>query len=159
MFRAILLTPVLIFSLFIPSAFADSASFQLSLTPDVAIESRTTNINGVALNIWGENPQQALTLGFINGSTLASSGVSLAFVANYAEDYSGAQVAWLGNYASGRLSGLQWGAFNYTKSLKGVQLGLVNFADNVEKGLQIGLVNVMNNNVYWFGGCRRKLPR
>jgi hypothetical protein len=128
------------------------APFQLSLTPDIAIHEEDTIIKGVALNIWGENPQRALNLGLINGSSGDSSGVSLGLLANYAEDYSGAHLAWFANYASGRFSGLQWSIFNYAETLKGVQLGWVNFADNMEKGLQVGLLNVIRNNVYWFGG-------
>ncbi len=131
---------------------ADVAPFQLSLTPDIAIQSRATQINGVSLNIWGENPQRALTLGVINGSSGMSSGLSLAFLTNYAEDYSGAQVAWFVNYCSGRLSGFELAFVNYASELHGMQLGLINFAEKVEKGLQIGVINVMKNNTYWFGG-------
>ena len=130
---------------------AAAAGFQLSLTPDIAIHEDTTPINGVTLNIWGQNPQSALALGLINGSSQASSGVSLGLLANYAEDYSGAHLAWFANYASGRFSGLQCSAFNYAQTLNGVQLGWVNFAETVEKGLQVGLLNVIKNNVYWFG--------
>jgi len=44
------------------------APIQLSLTPGVAVQSRTTIINSLSLNVWGENPQNALTLGIVNGS-------------------------------------------------------------------------------------------
>ncbi|MFA5701873.1 MAG: hypothetical protein WC913_11415 [Desulfuromonas sp.] len=131
---------------------ADIAPFQLSLTPDIAIHSSTTRINGVTLNIWGENPQRALALGLINGSSGMSSGVSLGLLANYSENYSGVKIAWGANSCSGRMSGLELAIFNHANGLHGVQLGLVNFAENVEKGLQIGLINIMKNNVYWFGG-------
>ena len=130
---------------------AAAAGFQLSLTPDIAIHPDTTPINGIALNIWGQNPQRALALGFINGSSHDSSGVSLGLLANYAQDYSGAHLAWFANYTSGRFSGLQLSVFNYATQLNGVQLGFVNFSETVEKGLQIGLLNIMKNNVYWFG--------
>lgn len=130
---------------------AAATGFQLSLTPDIAIHPDTTPINGIALNIWGQNPQRALALGFINGSSHVSSGVSLGLLANYAQDYSGAHLAWFANYTSGRFSGLQLSAFNYATHLNGVQLGLVNFSETVEKGLQVGLLNIMKNNVYWFG--------
>ena len=35
----------------------ESHGFQASLTPDIAIYPKTTEINGLSLNIWGENPQ------------------------------------------------------------------------------------------------------
>jgi hypothetical protein len=145
---------ILFFALCSVSVHAQTmeAPFQLSLTPDIAIHEENTVIKGVALNIWGENPQRALNLGFINGSSGDSSGVSLGLLGNYAEDYSGAHLAWFANYASGRFSGLQMSVFNYAETLKGVQLGFVNFADTMEKGLQVGLFNVIRNNVYWFGG-------
>jgi hypothetical protein len=43
------------------AVWADSP-IQLSLTPDIAIESRSTEIDGLSLNIWGENPSTALLL-------------------------------------------------------------------------------------------------
>ena len=50
-------------------ALAETKGFQLSLVPDVAIHSSSTPIKGVSLNVWGENPQNAFALGFVNGST------------------------------------------------------------------------------------------
>ncbi len=141
---------VLIFCFFATGAFA-SQGFQLSLTPDIAIHHKTTQIDGVAINLWGENPQHALALGVVNGSTGNSSGLSLALLANYAESYKGAQFAWLANYSSGKLTGVQWAAFNYAEKLHGLQLGLVNFAETSDKGLQVGLINIMNETKSWFG--------
>ncbi|MFO7830440.1 MAG: hypothetical protein R6V18_00490 [Desulfuromonadaceae bacterium] len=151
MFKRMILGIILGVSVFGGHTYAAAAGFQLSLTPDIAIHEDTTPIDGVTLNVWGQNPQRALALGFINGSSRDSSGVSLGLLANYAEDYSGAHLAWFANYASGHFSGLQMSAFNYAESLNGVQLGWVNFAETVEKGLQVGLLNVIKNNVYWFG--------
>ena len=54
----------------------ESHFFQASLTPDIAIYPKTTEINGLSLNIWGENPQQGVALGFVNGSTGDSAGFS-----------------------------------------------------------------------------------
>ena len=71
---------------------AQEAGFQLALTPNIAIHPRTTTIRGVSLDIWGENPQHAFNLGFVNGSTGISSGFTWGFFANYADNYTG--VAW-----------------------------------------------------------------
>lgn len=135
---------------FATGAFAASNSFQASITPDLAVHSRDTRIQGVSLGIWSENPQDALTLGIVNGSTGTSSGLSLGLLANYSENYSGAQLAFIANYASGKATGLQWAAFNYATKLHGLQLGFINFADTCDKGLQIGLINVMNQTKGWF---------
>jgi len=52
----------------------ESHAFQASLTPDIAIYPKTTQINGIALDVWGENPQHIPNLGFVNGSTGDSCG-------------------------------------------------------------------------------------
>ena len=76
-----------------------SKPIQLSLTPDIAIYSRTTRIEGLSLNIWGENPQTSLALGFFNGFTGTSKGFALGLFLNYAGSY----------------KGVQWGGVNYTQ--------------------------------------------
>ena len=84
--------------------------FQASLTPDIAIQSRSTEIHGLALSIWGENPQHALALGFVNGSTGNSGGLSLSLV-NCADSYT---VVALGvvNVNQNDFIGWQCGFFN-----------------------------------------------
>jgi hypothetical protein len=148
---------VSILCLFATGALAQTRPFQLSLTPDIAIASKTTRIEGVSLNIWGENPQSAIALGIVNGSTGDSSGLSLGFLGNYAENYTGVQLGWVANYASGTMKGLQGAAFNYAGRLHGVQLGFVNFAETSDKGVQIGLINIMNQTQRWFAGFPNQL--
>ena len=40
---------------------AEDSAFQASLTPDIAIHPKSDRINGLALSVWGENPQSALS--------------------------------------------------------------------------------------------------
>jgi len=141
---------VLIGSFFATAAFAETQPFQLSLIPDVAIYSKNTHIKGVSLSIWGENPQTALAIGVVNGSTGDSSGLSFGFLANYAESYKGAHLASIANYSSARFTGLQMAAFNYAERLNGLQLGFINFAAATDRGVQVGLINVMKSNKAWF---------
>ena len=56
---------------------AESAGFQLSLTPDIAIKDRDTEINGVSIGVWNENPSPKFQwqFGFVNGTTGDSVGV------------------------------------------------------------------------------------
>ena len=145
-------------------ARAAEFAFQASLTPDHALHAKTNQINGITLNLWGENPQHAFALGFINGSTGESKGFSFSFLVNSADDYTGVAwaplnfsrknfVGWQGgllNYSEGTFSGLQSGWINlsYCKKFSGLQLGLVNYAENL-RGVQLGLVNVAVNNP-WF---------
>ncbi len=131
-------------------AFAESKPFQASLTPDIAVEDKGTRIEGVALSIWGENEQKAFALGFVNGSTGDSAGVSLGLL-NYSESYTGAQLAFV-NYSTGAYTGLQLGTVNYATKLKGLQLGFVNYAETAESGVQIGFINLLPETTEWFSG-------
>jgi hypothetical protein len=140
---------------------ADESVFQASLTPDIAIHSRTTQINGLALNIWGENPQYSLNIGFVNGSTGDSQGLAWGLV-NYADSYTGVAWGWVNisrekffgwqygaiNYSQGTFTGLQSGWINVAQDIHGLQWGMVNYAENLH-GVQVGLVNVALNNP-WF---------
>ena len=55
-------------------------SFQASFVPEGAMYPREQRIEGMTLSIWGENPQSAFALGFVNGSTGQSSGMSLGLL-------------------------------------------------------------------------------
>ena len=118
---------------------ADGVPFQASLTPDIAIHPRTTEIDGLSLNIWGENPQHSLNLGFVNGSTGDSSGFSWGLV-NYADTYTGVAWAWI-NYSKVKFTGWQDGLLNVSQgNFIGLQSGWINVAEEFH-GLQLGLVN------------------
>jgi hypothetical protein len=150
---------------------AEESFLQLSLTPDVALKSRETTIKGISLNLWGENPQQGLSLGIVNGSTGQSSGFSWAIGLNYAESYTGVQwalvnvsktsfVGWQAgvvNYAWGTFKGLQSGGVNIAQDATGVQLGWVNYTESL-KGVQIGFVNIVMKNG-WFDEFPNKLAK
>lgn len=124
--------------------------FQLSLVPDVALHSRSTQISGFSLNVWGENPQTGFALGFVNGATGSSSGVLWGMIANYSDNYKGAQLGSFVNIAKGEMTGVQWSAgFNYAEKLNGAQLGFVNYARSVGSGFQVGCVNLIAENP-WF---------
>lgn len=163
------LTIITCLALTATAAQAGDAMLQLSLTPDIAIHPRTTQINGLALNIWGENPQHSLNLGIVNGSTGDSMGFSLAFIANYADSYTGVQfglvnisqrnfLGWQSgavNYSQGTFTGLQSGWINVAQECHGLQLGMINYAEKLE-GVQIGAINVARNNP-WFTELPNKL--
>ena len=102
---------------------SDSHFFQASLTPDIAIYPKTAQINGLALSIWGQNPQQGIAVGIVNGSTGDSAGFTWGLV-NYSETYTGVSWAWVN--------------VNQT-SFKGWEYGLVNVARGEFTGLQSGL--------------------
>jgi hypothetical protein len=150
---------------------AGNKPIQLSLTPDIALFDRSETIEGLTLGIWSENPQSALALGIVNGSTGGSAGLSLGLI-NYADNYKGIQLAvinytksdFLGwqagavNYTDGLMKGLQTGVVNYAGRLTGLQLGVLNYAATAETGVQIGLVNLIPQNG-WFTGLPDELAR
>lgn len=108
------------------TATSETAPFQASLTPAIALQPSSTEINGLAINIWGENPQHSLNIGIVNGSTGDSAGFSVS-IFNYDDSY----------------VGVQWGAVNYSKnSFTGWQDGLVNISSGTFNGWQEGYVNI-----------------
>ena len=152
------------------SLWADeSHGFQASLTPDIAIYPKTTEIDGLSLNIWGENPQHGVAIGIVNGSTGDSSGFTWGIV-DYSESYTGVSWSWVDvnttrfhgwqagivNVAQSEFVGFQscW-LVNYAKEMHGFQLGLVNYTENLH-GVQVGLANIAMNNP-WFNDFPDKL--
>ena len=147
---------------------ASPAAFQASLTPEIAIESKDTQINGLSLSIWGQNPQSGVALGFVNGSTGESEGFTWGLV-NYTESYTGVAWAWVNfnngtfkgwesgllNISQGKFNGLQSGWINVSEEFNGLQIGLVNYAKQLD-GVQIGFANVALNNP-WFSEFPDKL--
>jgi hypothetical protein len=155
---------------------AEEHGFQASLTPDNAVHPKTDQINGLSLNIWGENPQHGVAIGFVNGSTGDSKGFTWSLF-NYADSYTG--VAWgLANYSTtsftgwqggwipficpsfvnvskGTFTGFQEGIVNCAEEFHGFQLALVNYTEKLH-GVQIGLVNIALNNP-WFHEFPAKL--
>ncbi|MDZ8118479.1 hypothetical protein [Pontiella agarivorans] len=157
-------------------SFAETAGFQLSLTPDIALQDRDTEIKGVSIGVWNENPGAQWQIGFVNGSTGDSKGFAwlpyLTFY-NYAENFSGVHWAWVNN-TSGKFVGWQSGIVNiaqeefvglqsawvnYTAKMHGVQLGLVNYAKTVDEwAFQLGLVNIIEDNP-WFSNLPGELAQ
>jgi hypothetical protein len=140
----------------------ETHGFQASLVPDIAIYPKTAEINGLSLNIWGENPQQGVAIGIVNGSTGDSAGFSWGLV-NYSDSYTGVSWAWVNvnqtsfhgwqagivNVSQGEFVGFQssW-ILNYAKEMHGLQIGLVNYSEELH-GVQVGLANIAINND-WF---------
>jgi hypothetical protein len=75
-----------------------------------------------------------------------TSGVQLAGVFNInTGDTSGVQSAGVFNVNLKDFSGFQIGVLNYSRKLRGVQLGVVNITGNSEEGVPIGLVNIVKD--------------
>lgn len=150
-------------------ATAKTAGFQLSFTPDIAIQDRDTIINGVSIGVWNENPSSTFhwQFGFVNGATGDSTGgqwaVLLPTFYNYAENHTGLQWGfvnntsgkfvgwqngWIFNYAN-TFVGLQSAAVNISQMGSGVQFGFVNYTASAHNLFQVGVVNIIADNP-WF---------
>jgi len=129
--------------------------FNASLTPDIAVQSRDTQINGLTLSIYGENPQTSLALGFVNGSTGESAGAQFGLFNWGKGDFTGLQASFV-NFCDGKLVGVQSGFFNKCGTGVGVQLGTVNWAKSGEGLVQIGFANIIEDNE-WFKNFPDKL--
>ena len=147
---------ILLICLVASSAYAETKGFQLSLVPEVALHSKDTRIEGVTLNIWGENPQSAFALGFVNGASGDSAGLSVGLF-NYAENYTGVEFAPV-NVVHGNFKGWQNGAVNYAGKLTGLQLGAINYAETAGSSLQIGVINIISQN-QWFKDFPKELAK
>jgi hypothetical protein len=67
---------------------------------------------------------------------------------NTATQVKGTQLALLGNFTRKEVNGLQVGGiFNYTKNLKGLQIGLINIADT-SSGYSLGLINIIKKGYH-----------
>ena len=165
---------IFILTIFVAGTIAvradDDAAFQASLTPSVALHPSSTQINGLTLGIWSENPQRGATFGFVNGSTGDSKGFTWGLY-NYDESYTGVQWG-LANYSSksfkgwqysfvnldqGYFKGLGMGFANISQETHGVQMGAFNYADQLT-GIQLGFINIAANNE-WFSNFPNQLAK
>lgn len=162
---------MLVFSVCVMAQAGQTKPFNLSITPDMAVYNRLTNIEGVTLSIWGENPQKSLAFGIINGTTGQSAGLNWSFILNYNDNYKGVQWSMINyskqesfgwdagliDYTGNVMTGLVTGLVNYAGRLRGLQFGLVNYVKDTDTGVQIGLINIIRTNTGWFSDLPNSL--
>lgn len=87
--------------------------------------------------------------GLYNQVAAGFTGTQMAGVANYTLGaFKGIQMAGIANINNSTFTGIQMaGIFNYTKHLKGLQLGLINIADTSD-GYSIGLITIVKNGYH-----------
>lgn len=102
------------------------------------------------LNTAGENMQGAQLSGLANFSGNNMGGTQVAVLGgNIVKGVmEGPQVSALFNYAGKEVKGAQIaGIFNYTRTLRGVQIGLINVADTSD-GFSLGLINIVKKGMH-----------
>ena len=86
--------------------------------------------------------------GVSNTSAHTFNGLQLSGVTNITNGMErGLQLSGLLNVSSAMMAGWQLGAFNYTDSLNGAQIGLLNIARKRPKGWQVGLINISYDSI------------
>lgn len=98
-------------------------------------------------NIAMGNMKGAQFSGIANIAAQEARGAQFAGVTNIVHGQThGSQFAGVANITTGEVSGAQIAAaFNYAKTLGGLQLGVINYADSVEKGVPIGILSIVKN--------------
>jgi len=76
-------------------------------------------------------------------------GIQTAGISNFnTGDYFGGQFAGITNTTLGNLTGMQAGLINKAKKVNGLQVGLINIADEFETGIPIGLFSFIKNGFH-----------
>ncbi|MCG6191022.1 STN domain-containing protein [Maribellus maritimus] len=105
-------------------------------------------ISGV-LNMNYDEVSGAQIAGLANISENTVKGLQLAGAYNESVSTNGAQISGTINQNKADLKGVQITALmNKTKTLHGLQFGLINVADTIHSGFQIGLINIVKHGNY-----------
>ena len=105
-----------------------------------------------------ENADGWQTAGILNHVRKDLKGVQVAGIANLVSNNTdGIQIAGISNIVRKDMRGVQIGSiFNYAKNLRGVQIGLINFADS-SSGLSVGLINWVNKGYHKISLSRNEI--
>ncbi len=135
-------------------SFCASAQVQDSIAP---IDTLTRNPSQIAiwpgLGTLGKGDRDSRTdfsFFLLGGRSLENHKLSIAglFASTY-QLHRGVQLSGLANIGHGRVQGAQVaGLYNRADTLSGLQLGLINRVDTVEKGLPIGLISFVKTGYH-----------
>lgn len=100
-------------------------------------------------NMTNGNLKGAQFSGIINTVSGNTIGGQFSGISNIATgNFTGIQAAGISNTIYGDLTGGQFGLLNKAKSVKGAQVGLINFASDYSKGLPVGLFSWVNGGYH-----------
>lgn len=129
----------------------DMTGGQFSGLMNTATSLKGAQIGGL-INSVNNTPKvhQSDTIEAIASPIYENNGVQAAGLLNQqAENMKGVQIAGLINLNRQHIKGVQLsGLLNKTKSISGVQIGLINIADTITNGVPIGLINIVKSNAY-----------
>ena len=124
------------------------SGFQLAgITNISSKESKGFNLAG-ACNLIAKSAKGFQLAGACNIIGKESHGVLISGASNITqESASGFHLAPL-NLVGGKFNGVQLGVFNQAKSVKGIQIGIVNISDSSENSTPIGIFNIVKGGYY-----------
>jgi len=125
-------------------ALAAEKPVNISLFPPIALAKPEDSVTAFRINlIYGKNTATKIVdLGLVNHTTTGlASGLQWGAVNITEGQLSGLQLAAL-NLDKGTTNGLQWGAINYVRTGGGLQLALLNYAEEMH-GVQVGAINII----------------
>jgi hypothetical protein len=101
-------------------------------------------------NVVGDNVRGIQVSGFTNVVGDEMKGIQMSGFANVVGDYvRGIQIGGFANVVGEGMNGVQIaGVFNRTKTLNGLQIGLISITDIIESGASLSLVNIVRRDAY-----------
>jgi len=107
---------------------------------------------GAGFSNYSKGNTKGQIAGFANFNIGEEKGPQIAGFGNInTGDLKGLQLSGFSNINTGRTDGVQIsGFFNYTKVLKGLQLGVFNYVDSLENGASIGVISFVRNGYHKF---------
>lgn len=122
------------------------SGMQLSGFANVALDT-VDGFQGAGYLNYSKGSTNGQLSGFANVSTGDVSGIQGSGFTNVTiGDMKGVQASGFANVTTGTQKGVQVSGFaNYARKLRGVQLGVVNVADTVEKGIPVGFLSFVRN--------------
>ena len=129
------------------AVFAETTPVMVSLVTPVQAPSSDYDVSGVRLSlVYGQSRGfTGLDLGIANRATEDFTGIGIGG-ANIADGY----------FCGGHIGLVNWNgneSRDWDKVSKGAQIGLVNYAEEMDKGIQIGILNIISR-----GGWAPVLP-
>ena len=136
-------------ALVLMAAVSSPVSAQRSPVGIVSVQDTVKSIQVGLVSTVATDGGHGLQLGLMsNTSARPFNGLQLSTVSNITSGMDrGLQWSGILNVSSAMMRGWQLGAFNYTDSLDGAQIGIFNVARKRPKGWQIGLINVSYDSI------------
>lgn len=124
---------------------------QLSGFANVVTDS-IDGFQGAVFTNYSKSNTHGQVSGFANFNFSDTKGPQIAVFGNInTGNLRSAQLAGFANINTNELHGVQVsGFFNYTRKLKGLQLGVFNYVDSLEKGVSIGILSFVRNGYHTF---------